>query len=42
MKTMYVPLCFVILLKLGVQFRLLRFQERETVDEVAVTCSMIC
>ena len=38
---MYVPLRFVIPLKLGVQFRLFRFKERETVDEVAVTWSMI-
>ena len=40
---MYVPLRFVIPLKTGVQFRLSRFKERETVDKVAVnTYSMIC
>ena len=33
---MYVPLRFVIPLKTGVQFRLSRFKERETVDKVAV------
>ena len=38
---MYVPLLFVIPLKMGVQFRLFRFKERETVDKIEVTYSMI-